>query len=158
VFSVKRSALLPYSPAQMYALVAEVEAYPQFLPWCRRVQVHYRDAVRVRATLDLARGPLHQAFTTENRMEPDRSIEVRLASGPFRHLHGLWQFEPVGEQGCRVNFEMDFDFSSRVLAAALGPVFNEISRQLVDGFRSRAVQVYGRRGREHEGGGGVRPA
>ena len=151
VFRVHRSALLPYSASEMYALVADVESYPGFLPWCRRVEVHLRTGERVRATLEIARGPLHQTFTTENRLERDRLIEMRLASGPFRHLHGLWRFEPLGEGGCKVIFEMEFDFSSRVLAATLGPVFNEIGRQMVDAFRTRAIQIYGKGRRLHQG-------
>ncbi len=121
-----------------------MESYPQFLPWCSRVDVHLRAGERVRATLEVSRGPLRQSFTTENRLVPDRSIEMRLASGPFRHLYGLWRFEPIGEVGCRIAFDMEFDFSSRVLAMALGPVFNEVTRQMIDAFRTRAVQVYGK--------------
>jgi ribosome-associated toxin RatA of RatAB toxin-antitoxin module len=143
VFRVERTALVPYRASEMYALVADVESYPQFLPWCSRVEVHVRAGERVRATLEVTRGPLRHAFTTENRLVQDRSIEMRLAEGPFRHLHGLWRFEPIGDVGCRVAFDMEFDFSSRVLAMALGPVFNEVTRQMIDAFRIRAVQVYG---------------
>jgi ribosome-associated toxin RatA of RatAB toxin-antitoxin module len=151
VFQVKRSALLPYSVGEMYALVADLEAYPQFLPWCRGIAVHERGEDRVRATLEIARGPLHHAFTTENRLERDRSIEMRLVSGPFRHLHGCWRFEPLGARGAKVSLEMDFDFSSRLLEMTLGPVFNDVSRKLVDAFRNRAVQVYGK-GRADDSG------
>jgi ribosome-associated toxin RatA of RatAB toxin-antitoxin module len=151
VFRFSRSALLPYSASEIYALVADVESYPLFLPWCHRVEVHLRTDERVRASLEVARGPLRQTFTTENRLEPDRAIDMRLASGPFRHLHGSWRFEPLGEGGSKVAFEMEFDFASRVLAAALGPVFNEIARQMVDAFRTRAVQVYGKGRRAGQG-------
>jgi ribosome-associated toxin RatA of RatAB toxin-antitoxin module len=152
VFRVKQTALLPYSVGDIYALVADVEAYPQFLPWCRSVTVHERDADgRVRATLEIARGPLRHAFTTENRLRQNRSIEMRLVSGPFRHLHGAWAFQALGERGVKVTLEMEFDFSNRVLAATLGPVFSDITRKLVDAFRDRAVEVYGKGYRDHQG-------
>jgi ribosome-associated toxin RatA of RatAB toxin-antitoxin module len=124
--------------------VADIDSYPRFLPWCRSIAVHERSEDRVRATLEIARGPLHHAFTTENRLVQDRSIEMRLVSGPFRHLHGCWRFDPVGERGARVSLEMDFDFSSRLLELTLGPVFTDVTRKLVDAFRNRAVQVYGK--------------
>jgi ribosome-associated toxin RatA of RatAB toxin-antitoxin module len=106
--------------------------------------VHEREQNRVRVTLEVARGSLRHAFTTENRLDQDRSIEMRLVSGPFQHLYGIWRFEPLGDRGSKVTLELDFDFSSRILAATLGPVFNDVSRRLVDAFRKRAAQVYGK--------------
>jgi len=151
VFSVRQSALLPYGAGEMYALVVDIESYPSFLPWCRSIQVHERGEGRVRATLEVARGPFRHAFTTENRLEADRAIEMHLVSGPFQHLYGIWRFEPLGARGSKVTLELDFDFSSRVLAATLGPVFSDITRRLVDAFRKRAIQVYGK-GQRHDTG------
>lgn len=143
MYHVQRSTVVPYRVSEMYALVADVESYPEFLPWCRRVEVHLREGERVRATVEVSRGALRQAFTTENRLVQDRTIEMRLASGPFRHLYGVWRFEPAADGGCRVTLELEFDFSTRVMSLTLGPLFNEVTRQMMDAFRTRAVQVYG---------------
>jgi len=145
VTRIVRSACVPYTPQQMFELVDDVEAYPQFLPWCAEASVHRRDAGRVTATLVLAKGRLRHALTTENRMQAGHSIRMELVEGPFRQLHGLWRFEPFGEQGCRVSLEMEFEFSSRVLALTLGPVFSQIANSLVEAFRRRAVHRYGAR-------------
>lgn len=145
MYSVLKSALVPYDAMQMYRLVADVEAYPRFLPWCRSVRVLERNGAHVRATLELAKGPVHRSFTTVNRMLEGERIEMRLEEGPFRHLHGHWEFLPLGDEGSKVTLEMDFDFSSRLLAVTVGPVFHEIANRLVDAFLERAMQVYGRR-------------
>lgn len=141
--NVQRSALVPFSAAQMFALVEDVESYARFLPWCRRSVVHERSDDEMRASLEIAKGPLHKSFTTLNRLRPDESIEIQLVEGPFRRLHGEWRFETLGEGGCKVSLDLRFEFSSRLLAATLGPVFNEIAGTMVNAFCQRAREVYG---------------
>jgi ribosome-associated toxin RatA of RatAB toxin-antitoxin module len=143
--TIRKSALVPYSAAAMYDLVNDVEAYPQFLPWCRSARVLGRDADEVRATLELAVGVVHKSFTTLNRLQKNKMIEVRLLQGPFQHLEGYWRFEALTESACKVILDMDFEFSGRILAVALGPVFSQIVHTLVDAFVKRAHQVYGGR-------------
>lgn len=144
--TLNRSALVPYSPAEMFTLVDDIESYPQFLPWCRGAKVHSRDEDEVYATIELARGAIHKSFTTHNRLQKNKIIEMRLVEGPFHHLEGFWRFDPIGEeQGCRVSLAMEFEFSNRLIGMALGPIFSEITVTLVDAFCERAKECYGRR-------------
>lgn len=127
----------------MFALVDDIDAYPQFLPWCRSARVLARDSDEVRATLELAKGALNKSFTTVNRLQPDKMIEMRLVEGPFRHLEGFWRFDALRDDACRVSLDLDFEFSSRMLGMVAGPVFTQIANTLVDAFCQRAEQVYG---------------
>jgi ribosome-associated toxin RatA of RatAB toxin-antitoxin module len=142
---VTKSALVPYSAADMYALVNDVPRYPEFLPWCRSTRVLSRDQDEMQATIELAVGAIHKSFTTLNRLQKNKMIEVRLLEGPFRHLEGYWRFEPLGGHSCKVMLDMDFEFSGRLLAVALGPIFSQIVNTLIDSFCKRAQQIYGKR-------------
>ncbi len=143
--TINRSALVPYSPAEMFALVDDIDAYPEFLPGCRRTQVLSRSADEVRATIELSKGGVEKAFTTCNRIQRNKMIEVRLVEGPFKRLNGFWRFDPLGEQACKVSLDLEFEFASRVLSMVVGPVFHQIANSLVDSFLKRAVEVYGKR-------------
>ncbi len=136
---------MPYSPAEMFALVDDIDAYPEFLPGCRRTQVLSRSADEVRATIELSKGGVEKAFTTCNRIQRNKMIEVRLVEGPFKRLNGFWRFDPLGEQACKVSLDLEFEFASRVLSMVVGPVFHQIANSLVDSFLKRAVEVYGKR-------------
>lgn len=140
---INKSALVPYTPAQMFALVDDIEAYPQFLPWCKHTRVLSRTEDEVRATIELSRGGVEKAFTTCNRNQKDKMIEMRLVEGPFKRLDGFWRFDALGEDGCKVSLDLEFEFSSRVLGMVVGPVFSQIANSLVDSFQQRAVDVYG---------------
>ena len=129
----------------MFGLVADIERYPRFLPWCRSATVHARTPSAVTASLEIARGPLRKSFTTRNRMlEPER-IDIELLDGPFSRLDGYWSFDAKAARGCKVEFEMRFEISNRVLARVLTPMFEEIAKTMVDAFHGRARQVYGSR-------------
>ncbi len=142
--TISKNALVRYSAAEMFALVNDIESYPQFLPWCRSVRVLSRTAAEVRATLELARGGIQKSFTTSNRLQPNKMIEIRLVEGPFRHLSGFWRFDQLGEQACKVSLDMTFEFVP-LLDFVIGPVFQPIANSLVDAFHGRAVQMYGKR-------------
>ena len=143
--TIRKQALVPYTPAEVYALVNDVAAYPQFLPWCGGSEVLYADADEMRARIDIQRGALRRSFATRNRIQRDKMIEVRLLEGPFRHLEGYWRFDALGDDGCRISFDLQFEFANRLVDATLGPVFQQIARSLVDAFCKRAEQVYGKR-------------
>lgn len=143
--AIHRSALVPYSPAEMYSLVNDIDSYPQFLPWCKSARVLSRGDDEVRASLELARGGFEKSFTTCNRLQKNKMIEMRLVEGPFRHLEGFWRFEPLGEQACKVSLDMDFEFANKLVGLALGSLFNQIANTLVDSFCKRAIDVYGHR-------------
>ncbi|HEB66561.1 MAG TPA: type II toxin-antitoxin system RatA family toxin [Gammaproteobacteria bacterium] len=140
---VRTSALVPYSVDQMYALVADFERYPEFLPWCGAAELLRREGELVEARLAIDYHGLHKAFTTRNRLIAGERIEMGLLEGPFRSLQGVWLFQPLGEAGSRVSMEMDFEFASRLLTMTVGPIFNRIAGSLVDAFIERARNVYG---------------
>jgi len=141
---INKSALVRYSASQMYELVDDIDAYPEFLPWCKNATVLSRDEDEVHATLALSRGGIHKTFTTCNRLQKGKMIEMRLVDGPFQHLEGFWRFEKLGEGACKVSLDLEFEFSNRLLDVTLGPIFNQIANSLVDAFCERAVNSYGR--------------
>ena len=143
--SISKSALVSYSPTQMFALVDGIEAYPEFLPWCRNTEVLSRTDDEVRATIELSKGGVEKAFTTCNRNQKNKMIEMRLVEGPFKRLEGFWRFDALGDEGCKVSFDLEFEFASRMLDMVVGPVFSQIANSLVDSFHRRAVEVYGKR-------------
>jgi ribosome-associated toxin RatA of RatAB toxin-antitoxin module len=141
--AVDRSMLVEYSAQQMYALVGDVESYPQFLPWCERAVVSAREGERTIATLHINFHGVKQAFTTENRNRPGAGIDMQLVSGPFRSLNGRWSFTELSQSACKVEFSLRFQFASRLLEKAVGPVFREIADGLVDAFVRRAEAKFG---------------
>ncbi|BAZ94073.1 ubiquinone-binding protein [Thiohalobacter sp. COW1] len=144
--SIQRSALVPYTPAEMFALVSDIDTYADFLPWCSASRVLERpDEDQLKARVEISKGGLHKAFTTHNRHQQDKCIEMRLVEGPFKRLEGFWQFDPMGETACKVSLDLEFEFANRMLSMMVGPVFNQIANTLVDAFHERARQVYGKR-------------
>ena len=143
--TISRNALVPYSPAEMYALVEDIERYPHFLPWCKRACILYSDPDEVRATIELSKHGIEASFTTRNRLQKHKMIEMRLMKGPFHHLQGFWRFEPLSDSSCRVSLDIDFEISNVILRVTLGPIFNQITNSLVDAFVRRAREVYGYR-------------
>ncbi len=134
---------MPYTAGDMYALVADVESYPEFLPWCSDVEVHLRENNTVEATLELHRGGLKKRFRTRNKMQPEESMDLSLVGGPFRHLAGGWTFTPLGDAGSKVALDLEFEFDSRALDLVVGAFFEDACNSLVDAFTQRATQVYG---------------
>ncbi len=141
---VQRSALVPYSAQAMFALVDDVAAYPKFLPWCAASEVRRVDGAVMEAGVTIGYRGVNQTFITRNLREPGARIEMQLLDGPFKRLHGLWQFQSLGEDACKVLLDVDFEFASKVLGAVAGPVFSQIVGSLVDAFVKRAEQVYGK--------------
>jgi coenzyme Q-binding protein COQ10 len=142
VRQVDRQALVPFTPEQMYAVVEDVESYCRFLPWCKSSRVLSRTPQETIASLDLSTGPLHTKFTTRNRLHPPGRIELELVEGPFRELHGEWTFAPIADRGSRVRLRLRFAFANALNALVLEPVFEHVSRSLVDAFVRRAREIY----------------
>lgn len=142
--TISKNALVPYSATEMYALVHDVESYALFLPWCRSSQVLSQDDDEQRATIEIAHGSLRKSFTTCNRLQKNKMIEMRLEQGPFKHLEGFWRFDTLGERACKVSLDLDFEFSNKLVGMAMGPIFSQIANTLVDAFSKRAVDVYGK--------------
>jgi ribosome-associated toxin RatA of RatAB toxin-antitoxin module len=134
---VKRSALVNQPPARLYALINDIESYPQFLPWCSHASVESRTPEEIVATLGVRQGALQGEFTTRNTLEPERSVRMQLVSGPFRALEGLWLLTPV-EAGCRVDLTMRFAFRNSLTGLLFEPKFAATVGSLVDAFVARA--------------------
>ena len=135
---VKRSALVNKPPAELFALINDIESYPQFLPWCTHAQVLSRTPTEIVATIGVRQGALHGEFTTRNTLETDRRIHLQLVNGPFRTLEGEWRLTPIELDGCRVELTMRFAFSNRLTALVFEPKFAATIGSLVDAFVARA--------------------
>lgn len=141
---IHQSTVVAYSATQMFQLVDNVEAYPRFLPWCERAEVLSRSTDVVRARLLVRKSRLHYEFTTDNYPQPPHRLELRLVDGPFKRLRGMWGFID-NALGSRVSLDLEFEFSSRLLAATLSPLFKAVTGSMVEAFKTRAVAVYGTR-------------
>lgn len=135
---VRKSALVPFSASEMFALVDEVEHYPQFLPWCSAAEVLQRDHGVTRAKIHIAYLGIQLAFGTKNLKVAPSRMDLALEDGPFRELHGSWHFQGIENLGCRVELKLQYEFENAVLAGALGPVFDRVASGLVDSFVAEA--------------------
>jgi ribosome-associated toxin RatA of RatAB toxin-antitoxin module len=129
----------------MFALVSDVDTYPSFLPWCSGAGTISRGNEEVQARIDFSVSGVSKSFTTRNRHIGNEAILMQLVDGPFSQLKGRWHFEPLGDAGCKISLDLDYDFSSRMVSMVTGPVFSKIANSLVDAFQQRAVEVYGKR-------------
>ena len=135
---VKHSALVAQSPARLFALIGDVERYPEFVPGCTHARIESRSEHEVVATVGVQRGALRAEFTTRNELVPDRRVTMNLVRGPFRMLKGEWLLTPIGDAGCRVDLIMRFAFSNPVSAVIFEPLFAQTVGSLVDAFVARA--------------------
>lgn len=143
---IARSAIVPHSAAQLYAVVEDIESYPRFLPWCVGVAVKSRTPTATVAALAVGMRGVKQSFTTQNENRAPDAIDMKLVEGPFRHFAAAWRFQPLGEQACKVEFSMEFEFASRALATLLQPVFEHIADSMVDAFTRRVDEIHGPKG------------
>ena len=135
---VKRSALVNKSPAELFALINDIESYPQFVPWCTQARVLSRTEAEILATLTVHQGALRGEFTTRNTLVPDTSVHMQLVSGPFRTLEGQWLLSPLAAAGCRVELAMRFEFKSRLTGVLFESLFERTLGSLIDAFVQRA--------------------
>ena len=144
--TVKKSVLIWYSPQEMYGLVTDVPAYPQFLPWCDHSSILDSDDAGMTAEVGISFSGIRQTFTTRNLHVPDRQVAIKLVNGPFSRLDGQWDFVPIGDgsqRACRVELTLNYGFDNVTLGKLVGPVFDKIAASMVDAFVKRAEQVYG---------------
>lgn len=143
MIEIRRSALVKYSPAQMFDLVNEVEAYPKRFPWCSAAEILERQDNVLVARLDLKFAGFHQSFTTRNTVDPPKRLQMDLVDGPFRSLEGVWDFIALGDAGCKVAFALDFDYAGRLGGSALKLGFQGLAGRMVGDFCREAERVYG---------------
>ena len=140
---IRRSALVTFSPEQMFDLVIDVERYPEFLPWVAGAQLHEKSESDLRASMEMQKGGVRERFSTRNQFERPRFMTMQLVEGPFRLLEGRWSFSPIGEVGTRVELEMRFEFANPVVGLLFGNAFEQSCNALIDAFITRAKQAYG---------------
>ena len=138
---VRRSAVVAQPQSRMYALINDVESYPQFVPWCTSSRVESRREREIVATLGVRFGLLKAEFTTRNELEPENRIRMHLLRGPFRLLEGEWLITPVESGGCRIECSMRFTFASSIAGALFEPFFEQTASSLVDAFVKRAHTI-----------------
>ncbi len=143
MIEIRRSALVKYSPAQMFDLVHEVEAYPKRFAWCVGAEVIEREENALVARLDLKFAGFRQSFTTRNEVDPPRRLQMSLVDGPFHSLFGVWEFIALGNDGCKIVFALDFDYAGKLGGGALRLGFQALAGRMVDDFCREAERVYG---------------
>lgn len=140
---IKRTALVMFTPPQMFDLVVDVERYCEFLPWVAGAQVHEKSATGLLASMTMERAGVRQTFTTRNEMVPPDWMSLRLVDGPFKLLEGLWTFTAIGTAGTRIVLEMRFEFANPLASMLFGKAFEQSVGELIDAFVVRAKQMYG---------------
>lgn len=140
---IHKSAFVCHRAELVFELVDDIEAYPEFLPWCRASRVLKREGEVVEAELEIARGAFRQIFATRNRNRPGREIHMTLLRGPFSHLEGTWRFQPLRKDASKVTLDLEFEISFGLAGLAFGALFEQVCETLVGAFTERARSLYG---------------
>jgi ribosome-associated toxin RatA of RatAB toxin-antitoxin module len=141
--TVSRSAIVAYSADKMFDLVSDIESYPLFLPWCSDARILERGEDNVTASIGIDYKGVRQAFTTRNRFQESKVMEMQLVEGPFKVLRGFWRFTALDAESCKVALDLEFEFANRLLGLAIGGIFSDIASRMVDAFCERATERYG---------------
>jgi ribosome-associated toxin RatA of RatAB toxin-antitoxin module len=139
---IERSALVAHSAMDMYRLVADVPSYPQFLSWCTATIVHEQSSETQKASLTVRVAGITQQFTTVNALSEGQRVGMKLFEGPFRNLQGEWCFTQLGEDGCKISLELDFEMTRGPMASVFGKGFGKVANRLVEDFCKRAEKIY----------------
>ncbi len=140
---VEKSALVPFSDQAMFDLVKDVERYQEFLPWCVGSQLLSQEGNKLCGRIEVERLGVRQSFSTCNLCDEPRHMDIQLQDGPFKSLHGSWEFVALREDACKVILNLDFEFSNKLMEMAFGKVFHHIANTMVESFSKRAREVYG---------------
>ena len=140
---VEKTVLIEQSATRMYELVDFCEDYPLFLPWCSKTEVKFRDEQKTVATLHINYHSVKSSFTTQNEKQYPLLMKIQLVDGPFRRLEGSWRFKALAENACKIEFQLHYEFSSKLFEKVIGPVFSHIANTFVDAFVRRAGQIDG---------------
>ncbi len=139
---INRSALVPYSVEQMFALVNDIHAYPEFIPGCTGSRVVGKKGNELIAEMDVSKAGIKKTFTTRNVITDNESIVMRLVEGPFRSFSGGWRFTILSPEASKVEFELSFEFKNKLIELAFGHIFKEMANNMVQAFTLRAKEVY----------------
>ncbi len=140
---IERSALVMHSAQRMFDLVNDVKRYPEFLPWCIDAHIQSESDTNLVAGLTIKKGGIKQSFTTRNEKQSPDWMSMELVDGPFKKLNGLFKFQPLSDEACKVIFQLDFEVAGKILGLTLTPVFKQASNTMVDAFVKRADEIYG---------------
>jgi len=143
VTTISKNALVPYNTEQMYSLVLDINQYSEFLPWCAGSKTLMQNDEEVKGSITINHSGFNKSFTTLNRLQKNKIIEMRLIEGPFKRLEGIWRFDILADDCSKISLDLDFEFSNRLVGMALNPVFSQIANSMVDSFCKRAIVVYG---------------
>lgn len=143
--TLKRNALVPYSARQMFELVNAIEEYPRFLPWCHASKIISCSETEIIASLDVNWKGIHKSFTTRNVLFPCNRVEISLVNGPLQRLDGVWEFNVLDEFACKINLDLEFEFTGHFVDKLFQPIFQHIANTLVDAFCKRAIELYGQK-------------
>ncbi|EFB72044.1 type II toxin-antitoxin system RatA family toxin [Providencia rustigianii] len=139
---ISRSALVPFSAEQMYKLVNDVISYPSFLPGCVGSRIISHSPDEMTASVEVSKAGISKTFITKNALEDNKRIHMQLVEGPFSKLTGGWQFIPLSDDACKIEFHLDFEFSNKLIELAFGKIFKDLANNMVQAFTSRAKVVY----------------
>lgn len=138
---IHRSALMPYSAETMFNIVNDVVAYPDFLPWCGDSNILSQDERSMDASVLMKKGKLNHWFSTHNELKTNQSIDMKLIDGPFKKLEGIWRFHKLDADSCKIELDLEFEFSLGLASTLLTPIFTQIANTMVDSFCARAYEV-----------------
>lgn len=142
MLNITKSVITPYTPAQMYVLVSDVANYKNYLPWCPSSEILKTDGNKIIGRVDISYLKVKAHFTTENINTQNERIDMNLVDGPFKQLHGHWKFIPLGENGCKIEFKLDYKFSNIIIEKLIGAVFELVIKSIVDSFVKKAHEIY----------------
>lgn len=140
---VSRSALVAYSAKQMFDLVNDVNAYPQFVPGCSAAKVLEQNTTSMTASVEVSKVGIRKTFVTKNTLTDGERIDMALVNGPFRSLQGGWRFTPIDDNACQIELNLQFEFTNALVEMAFGKIFHELTLNMVNAFTVRAKTVYG---------------
>lgn len=141
-YSVKRSALVTFSAGQMFDLVNDIEAYPQYMDGCTGATILRRGDDWLEARLELSKAGITQVFVTRNQLQAPERMTMALVDGPFKRFQGCWSFTPLAADACKVSFELEFELQNKLLGMAVGKLFEAVASRQVDALCERARQIY----------------
>lgn len=139
---ISKTALIPFSAEKMYDLVADVDNYQYFLPWCSDSKTLEKTPDEVKGQVHIKYLGMNKTFTTLNKMHKNKMIEMSLVEGTFKQLNGFWRFDAMEENGCKISLDLEFEFSNKIMSMAFGPGFSQIANSMVDAFCQRAMDIY----------------
>ncbi|WP_428087301.1 type II toxin-antitoxin system RatA family toxin [Candidatus Thioglobus sp.] len=139
---LSKSALVPYSAEQMYQLVNQVDNYPKFLNWCSNASILKQTTVQIIASVEINKAGFNQSFTTINELTLNQRIDMQLKEGIFKKLNGAWIFTKLNDSACKVELNLNFSFSSKIVDMAISPIFTKIANSQLEAFIARAKVVY----------------